>query len=303
MFTCHSHTENKREAQPWKSASKVFDSELCPFVSAPWSTFAFIFSWWVRNRKKRSFLKWTLWLAIPVAALHFDLCTIPDSSTSYLSPFAGEIPRHSTTCRVHLGTARILPTFFLSLIITVQKVWGEIYEYLIAFFFYGKKKDPPLERIKSGSITPNGQSLLDRLYLRPLAHAVDCDRYDHDIPFRRVINSKVHRLLTSVCRLDAHGTPSYHGNHPSSHPRPYVRSTAITYQSMYSHGALGNISALCAALSTEPHFNVASWLGLKYPKFLVHALIAGRCSVRERNLESNPGQYWLILVRVPRWLI
>lgn len=149
-------------------------------------------------------------------------------------------------------------SFFLSLIITVQKVWGEIYEYLIAFFFYGKKKDPPLERIKSGSITPNGQSLLDRLYLRPLAHAVDCDRYDHDIPFRRVINSKVHRLLTSVCRLDAHGTQSYHGNHPSSHPRAYVRSTAITYQSMYSHGALGNISALCAALSTEPHFNVAS---------------------------------------------
>lgn len=60
VFTRHSHTENKREAQPWKSASKVFDSELCPFVSAPWSTFAFIFSWWVRNRKKRSLLKWTL---------------------------------------------------------------------------------------------------------------------------------------------------------------------------------------------------------------------------------------------------
>lgn len=148
-------------------------------------------------------------------------------------------------------------SFFLSLIITVQKVWGEIYEYLIAFFFNREKKRPSLGKDQVWKYHPQW-SLLDRLYLRPLAHAVDCDRYDHDIPFCRVMNSKVHRLLTSVCRLDAHGTQSYHGNHPSSHPRAYVRSTAITYQSMYSHGALGNISALCAALSTEPHFNVAS---------------------------------------------
>lgn len=159
----------------------------------------------------------------------------------------------------------------------------------------GKKKDPPLEKIRSGSITPCQWSLLDKLYLQTLAHAVDCDRYDHDSLFRRVINSKVHRLLTSVCRPDAHGTPSYHGNHPSSHPRPYVRSTAITYQSMYSHGALGNISALVRSTFHRTTHRYCLLIGTKDPKFPVHVLITGRCSVRERNLESMVG--------VPRWLI
>lgn len=134
----------------------------------------------------------------------------------------------------------------------------------------------------------------------PLAYAV-ATAMIMIFPFGRVINSKVHRLLTSVCRLDAHGTPSYHGNHPSSHPRPYIRSTAITYQSMYSHGALGNISAtLCTALSSRTTLQYCLLIGTKYPKFPVLALIGDRCSVRERNLESNP---WLIMVGVPRWLI
>lgn len=83
----------------------------------------------------------------------------------------------------------ITDLFFLPLII-VQKVWGEIYIFN-CFFSIEKKKALPWKGsgLEVSSPATNGV---------PLAHAVDCDRYDHDIPFGRVINSKVHRLLISV---------------------------------------------------------------------------------------------------------
>jgi hypothetical protein len=129
--------------------------------------YIFVFSslWWVENRKHC--LKWSPYLAIPVAALHFD-CTIPDSSTSL--DYRLSRVRFLGTVLPAEFTVRLFPTFFSHCTEWEAILWN--YVIFNCFFFL-----IPLERIRSGSIIPCvitriPPMVTDRWYLRPLAHAV-----------------------------------------------------------------------------------------------------------------------------------
>mgnify|MGYP006876478475 FL=1 len=110
-----------------------------------------------------------------------------------LSPFAGEIPRHSATCRVH---CQAIPNLFL---VIVQKAWEEKIMKLCTFncfFFYSLGKD---QVWKYHPLCYSQDPTDGRRQVVPSTiGACSCDRYDRDIPVG-VIKLKLHRLLTSVC--------------------------------------------------------------------------------------------------------
>lgn len=204
----------------------------------------------------------SLYIAIPVAAL----CTIPDSSTTYLSPLAGEIPRHSTTCKVHLGKIRLFLTIFVSNYCMEYRKSGNKKRYILICFFFMKKKRPRLERIRSGSYHPlcYSQDPTD-------GHAQIGCTFDHwrmqlTATAMIVIFPQSHKFegasSTDICvstRCTRNLILSWK-EIIRAHIFDLVSEVppSCTNPTMHSHGALGNTSAALYALCVEPHFNFAS---------------------------------------------
>lgn len=169
-------------------------------------------------------------------------------------------------------------------------MWGEIYEYLIAFFFYGKKKPslgkdqvwkyhplPPMVTLRQ--VAPSTLGACS--WLRPLWSWYSLPQ-SHKFQGASSTDICVSSWCTRNPILSWKSSELISSTWCPKYVPVHVQSWGIWEHLRTVRSTFHRTTLQCCLL-----------IGTKYPKFPVHALIAGRCSVRERNLESNPGQYWL----------